>query len=102
MDVLAIIEIESKFDPRASNPDGLTHGLMQIHVLHKVKSPFNYLVNIKKGVQLLQEYSENRSINCAVLSYNAGPVKRKEGCKSPYTKKFELSKQQLLRAMSST
>jgi len=86
-DILAIIRVESAFNPKAFNPEKSkinpnrkippSIGLMQVQ-----NGTFNPKHNMKQGTSLLREYYVkycNRSIECAVKSYNIGPRNFKHG-----------------------
>jgi hypothetical protein len=65
-DILAIIRIESAFNPKAKNK--MSNGIMQVNY-----GPFNIRENMVKGVALLREYYEmTHSVIGAVKSYNIG------------------------------
>lgn len=70
-DILAIIRIESEFNPRASNESEResSHGLMQVQ-----NGPFDIHENIAQGTAKLREYFMlTHSIKGAIESYNIGP-----------------------------
>jgi hypothetical protein len=85
MDILAIIAIESKFNPKAESHGNF--GLMQIQSKsHRDKSKgrslFNISANIQIGAEILNEYYVlmGNNIRAATSSYNVGPgtfLKRK-------------------------
>lgn len=94
--VQAIIQVESRGDPRAVSPKG-AKGLMQLmpSVLkaYQVEDPFDPLANLEAGVRhlkyLLGEFSGNLSL--ALAAYNAGPanVKKYRGIPPfPETQKY--------------
>ena len=65
-DILAIISVESSFNPLAINK--FSNGIMQVnHASFEIKE------NMGLGVQLLREYYlKTKSIQSAVISYNIG------------------------------
>jgi soluble lytic murein transglycosylase-like protein len=81
--VQAIIQVESRGNPRAVSPKG-AKGLMQLmpSVLkaYQVEDPFDPLANLEAGVRhlkyLLGEFSGNLSL--ALAAYNAGPANVKK------------------------
>ena len=83
-DVMAIIRIESEFNPLAVN--GKNKGLMQ--VLH---GSFDPCENIAQGVQLLHEYYRIlRDPHAAVMAYNSGIGRYLDGVRSEqYLAKFQ-------------
>ena len=65
-DILAIIRIESGFNPKAKNK--MSNGIMQVNY-----GPFDIRSNMIKGVILLRQYYEmTHSVIGAVKSYNIG------------------------------
>lgn len=75
--ILAIISVESSFNPKAAHRGSL--GLMQIHIkVHRKEfrgqSPYDVDRNIAVGVKILRGYYEdlNHRERSAVLAYNAG------------------------------
>jgi hypothetical protein len=76
-DILAIISVESGFNPKASYHG--SHGLMQIEKkshLEKLKyrNIFDPEVNIELGSKILNEYYNllDKNVRSALLAYNAG------------------------------
>ncbi|MEK6710895.1 MAG: transglycosylase SLT domain-containing protein [Nitrospinota bacterium] len=78
--VLAVIQEESQFDPRAVSPRGAM-GLMQLtqdtaqHL--GLRDPFDIRENIEGGIRYLQFLLERHDwdLRLALASYNAGPSK---------------------------
>ncbi len=76
--VRAIVQTESKFDPRARSGAG-AQGLMQLMpVLSRelgVKNPFDPRENVFAGVKYLSRLLERHdgNVDLALASYNAGP-----------------------------
>lgn len=79
--VLAVIHVESRFDPRAVSPVGAV-GLMQLMVptLRGVlgpaarEDPFDPVVNVRAGVRYLGHLVDTfSSVELALVAYNAGP-----------------------------
>ena len=65
-DILAIIRIESGFNPLAVN--AMSKGIMQVNY-----APFDIRENMRRGVAILREYYLiTRSVEAAVKSYNIG------------------------------
>lgn len=92
-DVLAIVAVESSFNPRARHKGSM--GLMQINLpAHKNKlkgkDVFNVQTNIAYGISILRDYYlATGSRDAAVLAYNAGIgnyLKRRYS--SEYLRKF--------------
>lgn len=83
-DILAIIAVESSYNPKASFRG--SHGLMQIEKkshLDKLKGRniFNVAVNIELGATVLYEYFQlvGKNVKATLLSYNAGIGNYKKG-----------------------
>ena len=86
-DILAVIQVESRFDPKAHNRK--SQGLMQVN-----NGGFEVEGNIKKGSALLHScYKETGSEKGALLCYNVGlgGYKRGHG-KVAYFKKVREAK----------
>ena len=78
--VLAIIGIESSFNPKAQN--GRHLGLMQVQegLWGSREELLHSGTNIKKGIEILEEYYRlTGSIEGALISYNAGIGKYQRG-----------------------
>lgn len=87
VDILAIIRVESGFNPNAFNPEHSkinpmrkvppSIGLMQVQ-----NGSFLPKENMRQGTSKLREYYIKyckRNIECAVTSYNIGPTNYKNG-----------------------
>lgn len=77
LDVLAVIGVESSFDPKAVHPIGPSIGLMQINAKAHREEPKgleNIAFNVQRGVEILTQYSRGRTEEIALLAYNVGPA----------------------------
>lgn len=94
-DILAIIAVESSFNPKASFRG--SHGLMQIEKkshLNKLagRNIFDIAVNIELGSNILYEYFMlvGKNVKATLLSYNAGIGNYKKGrYKLEYYQKYK-------------
>lgn len=77
LEILAIISVESEFNPKALSADGTSIGLMQINApAHKVskQSVASIKDNLKFGISLLSEYKKlAKSQKESWRMYNTGP-----------------------------
>lgn len=107
MDVLAIMQVESKFDKNALDSVSGSTGLMQVNSsVHQVsqealKAP---VTNLSWAIHLLRTYrSMVKSDSQALVAYNQGPGAVPETCgdnricETEYTQKVALAKQELQR-----
>lgn len=106
-DVLAVVAIESGFNPRAENAGG--YGLMQVQFNHhrdKVDSKTDLmdpLQNMKVGARILREYFEgvNYDPDSAVLAYQAGiGGLLNGGARADYLAKFKRERARFKRILS--
>lgn len=107
LDVLAVIQVESGFNPRAQDSQSGSVGLMQINIDGRNLSPEKLtspLVSIKHGLILLRKYRrEMPSESQALVAYNQGPISatatcgKRRRCETPYTIRIALAKQELIR-----
>lgn len=95
-DVIAVIEVESSFNPNAKNAD--CYGLMQIsRTAHRKKLAVDNKdksdANITVGINYLKELNEMfKNRNSAIMAYNSGPGSFKKGFRSKaYLKKVNSS-----------
>lgn len=94
-DILAIIAVESSFNPKASFRG--SHGLMQIEKKSHLKklagrNIFDIAVNIELGSNILYEYFMlvGKNVKATLLSYNAGIGNYKKGrYKLEYYQKYK-------------
>lgn len=76
--ILAVMRVESRFDPMATSPDGRNYGLMQINQVHLdgLKDKMEILEipkNVESGVSLLSALMEKESdLHYVLNSYNMG------------------------------
>ncbi len=71
----AIVEVESRFDPRAVSPVG-ARGLMQLMPAHAAADPFDPAQNVDAGARYLGRLLEryDADLQLALAAYNAGPA----------------------------
>lgn len=86
-DTLAVIQVESNFNPKAAYRGN--YGLMQlnkrVHNIQSVNTAKDVKFNIKKGVNYLEELHTDHGINSRLKlfnSYNVGPTASKRGEKN--------------------
>lgn len=99
-DVLAIVEVESRFDPKASFNGN--YGLMQInYTTHKEKVKNKKHLkeiakNLELGISYLEELNKNHNIKARSSIYNAynvGPSAMRQGKKNEnYVRKVTIAK----------
>ena len=101
--VLAIIEVESSYNPRAVGGAG-EYGLMQLHPkYHRLRAPFSIKENIWRGVAYLKECRARtrRALGkYFYVCYNLGPSRSlalKYPDKFPYARKVERARKRLLK-----
>ena len=107
LDVLAVIQVESGFNPKARDSTSGSTGLMQINAdSHNVtqielEQPAK---NLSWGIRLLRRYrKEMQSDSAALAAYNMGPAiahvacSADHSCETSYTVKVALAKQELTR-----
>ena len=76
--ILAVMRVESRFDPMATSPDGKNFGLMQINQVHLdgLNDKMEILQipkNVESGVSLLSALMEKESdLHYVLNSYNMG------------------------------
>lgn len=76
--ILAVMRVESRFDPMATSPDGRNYGLMQINQIHLdgLKDKMEILdipKNVESGVSLLSSLMESEEdLHYVLNSYNMG------------------------------
>ena len=76
--ILAVMRVESRFDPMATSPDGRNFGLMQINQVHldELSDKMEILQipkNVESGVSLLSALMEKESdLHYVLNSYNMG------------------------------
>ena len=76
--ILAVMRVESSFDPMATSPDGRNYGLMQINQVHLdgLKDKMEILdipKNVESGVSLLSALMEKENdLHYVLNSYNMG------------------------------
>lgn len=103
LDILSVIAVESRFDPKAEHPVGPSQGLMQVNLgVHKTPDLKTISTNIKKGVEILSQYrSLTKTDHHALVYYNAGPGGAKNlcppgiPCKTGYSEKVQALKKKL-------
>lgn len=93
LDVLAIVAIESEFNPYARSNKG-AKGLGQI--LYK-KARFDITSNLEDTVNLLALYKKKfGSTEAAIMAYNVGETSYRKGVRNPnYLAKFKKAKKEL-------
>lgn len=95
LEVLAIISVESEFNPKAVSADGSSIGLMQINTpAHKINKQAVASIrdNLKFGIDLLSKYKQMaRSQKESWRMYNTGPgtARRCKSCGKEYTQKVQ-------------
>lgn len=76
--ILAVMRVESRFDPFATSPDGRNYGLMQINQVHlsELANKMEILEipkNVESGVSLLSSLMEQEEdLHYVLNSYNMG------------------------------
>lgn len=76
--VLAIIKVESNFDPNAKSHAG-AKGLMQV-----MNGTYHPSQNIDDGISRLREYKDRyKSLHMALEAYNVGPGNLRKGVRNP-------------------
>lgn len=103
LDILSVIAVESRFDPKAEHPIGPSQGLMQVNLgVHKTPGLKEIPVNLKKGIEILSQYrSLTKTDHHALVYYNAGPGGAKSlcqqgtPCKTGYSEKVQALKRKL-------
>jgi soluble lytic murein transglycosylase-like protein len=82
--VLAVIHVESRYDPRALSPVGAA-GLMQLMAptlqgeLSARADPFDPVTNVRAGVRYLGRLvDEFADVQLALVAYNAGPARLRQ------------------------
>lgn len=102
-DILAVMGVESSFNPAARGPGGL--GLMQVNptVFTTIPGLADINTNISTGHKILQEYRTIAKTDAhALVYYNAGPTGGRNicparTCNTPYTEKVARLKYKLLK-----
>ena len=104
VDILAVVGVESSFQSDAIHRIGPSVGLMQINAKAHKEDPENLLdvqENIRKGVEILTQYSRGRREEATLLAYNAGPANVScTACSSPYISKVKKLKRELQKALA--
>lgn len=103
MDILAVMGVESSFDPNARGEGGL--GLMQINPsVHKIENLGSISVNVINGIRILDEYRNlSKSDDHALVYYNAGPsggrsICPDKTCNAGYVQKVKRLRKELEKA----
>jgi hypothetical protein len=94
--ILAIIQHESDFNPKAFRKDTEVYGLMQIRFpiwKNKLDLKLERLTeieyNIKHGVQILKEYMDNHPINISLRKYGGSFLSGNESYEKEIMSKWE-------------
>ena len=97
--IVAVIAVESSFNPKARSPMG-AHGLMQVipryHMDklpkgHGKKALMNPIINVKVGTQILDEYiSRHGSVVAGLQSYNGSSDRKHRYAKKVLGEKARL------------